>query len=193
MVTKYIYKNYIIIRSLMNKFINTILLDTTNNSPIRIYNKKQSLLTHISNYYSEPSLIIDNIYIGNITNARDYYRLKKLNIGLIVNCAKEINNFFSNDFDYINLKILDIDDVLIYPHLDNIVTKMYNYLQNNNNKILVHCYMGASRSVSIVIAYLIKYKGYNFEEALKVCNNKRDVVDINVDFCNQLIMYENSL
>ena len=189
MLTKYIYKNYIIVRSLVDKLINNILYESIHESPVRIFNKKQNLLTNISNYYLEPTFIIENLYLGNLANARNYYVLEQLNIKLIVNCAKEIPNYYSDNFEYINFKILDTHSVLIYPYLDKIVDNIHKNIQNNQN-VFVHCFMGASRSVSIVIAYLIKYKGYTFDEALKLCNSKRNVVDVNIDFCNQLIEYE---
>jgi protein phosphatase slingshot len=149
------------------------------------------MLTKIYNYYSDPSHIIDNIYIGNSANARDYYNLVELKIGMVVNCASEIPCYFENEFKYVFINILDIEGADIYPFLDDSVDQIHLFNKNNPNaNILVHCFMGASRSVSIVIAYLIKYYNYDFESALNLCNSKRSVVNVNVDFCDQLIKYE---
>ena len=48
--------------------------------------------------------------------------------------------------------------------------------------ILVHCASGASRSVSIIIAWLITRKNYSLEEALSVVRKNRDLADPNDGF-----------
>ena len=50
--------------------------------------------------------------------------------------------------------------------------------------------MGSSRSATIIIAYLIKYRGYRCRDALNFLKQKRDLVNINVDFFKQLLDYE---
>ena len=40
-------------------------------------------------------------------------------------------------------------------------------LRKANSKILVHCHAGVSRSATFAIAYMIKYKGFKLQEALK--------------------------
>ena len=62
-----------------------------------------------------------------------------------------------------------------------------------NQNILVHCYMGSSRSASIILAYLIKYYHLTLEDALKLLKEKRPVVNINVDFWKDLEIFYRSL
>ncbi len=51
--------------------------------------------------------------------------------------------------------------------------------------MVVHCSAGASRSASIVTAYLI-YSGYSYEGAMKRMNALRESFDPNTGFRNQL-------
>ncbi len=51
--------------------------------------------------------------------------------------------------------------------------------------------MGRSRSVSLVIAYLIKYHGYNFNSALNLIKERRNQIGPNKGFIEQLKKYEN--
>ena len=64
---------------------------------------------------------------------------------------------------------------------------------NPDKKILIHCFMGSSRSASILIAYLIKYENYKTRDALNYLREKRNVVNINVDFFTQLIAFEREI
>ena len=47
-----------------------------------------------------------------------------------------------------------------------------NNSKNKDNRILVHCYMGSSRSATIVSAYMIKKYGYTVEECIKILRSR---------------------
>ena len=48
------------------------------------------------------------------------------------------------------------------------MTSLFIHSNIARNKILVHCNAGASRSASVVIAYLIMTQGKSFEEAFEI-------------------------
>ena len=148
------------------------------------------ILSKISNFTNEPSHIIDNIYIGNGYNAANFDLLKTLNIKLIVNITEELSNYFENDFNYFQIKILDNDESFISNYIDLFFNEINKFNQNNiNGNILIHCYMGSSRSASFVIAYLMKYHQKKYPEALLYLENKRENININIKFENELIHY----
>ena len=189
-ILNHIYKNYIVINTMFIKGIYEYYNYKKNKSPNRIY-KKTSLLKNIYNLYTDPSKITNNIYIGNLVNARDFYKLNELDVGLIVNCTLEIPNYFPEYLEYINVKIIDVEGENIYKYLDTTVKKINDFIiKNPTKKVLVHCFAGASRSVSIVLGYLIKYKKMSFYDAIHLCKEKRDMVNVNIDFCNQLKQFE---
>ena len=47
-----------------------------------------------------------------------------------------------------------------------------------NTSIMVHCLAGVSRSVWLVLAYFIKYKGFSYDEAYNLVKIKRSIVNI---------------
>ena len=53
--------------------------------------------------------------------------------------------------------------------------------------------MGSSRSATILIAYIIKYKGYSRRDALNFLRDKRGLVNLNIDFFNQLGDFEEEI
>lgn len=131
--------------------------------------------------------IIDRLYLGNSCNARNYYELEKDSIGLIVNSSPCISNYFKNIYEYYNLEVEDISGADIFSHLGTVVDTMHQYLEDNPQKgVFVHCFMGSSRSATIIIAYLMKYHKYKLTDALEFVKSKREVVNLNKDFFTQL-------
>lgn len=59
--------------------------------------------------------------------------------------------------------------------------------------VLVHCIAGISRSSSGLIAYMIKYLGFSFEDALRHCQSRRSIINPNEGFVEQLKIYEASI
>lgn len=160
----------------------------------RMYDRDRGVLGSLYDLTYPSTLITDNIYLGNSYNAKDYYDLNKNNIGLIVNTTTDMSNYYDSYFEYVNIHIRDINGANLLPYIDEVVDKMHTYLtENPNKKILVHCFMGSSRSASIVISYLMKYKKWSLRDSLNYITNKRPVVNLNIDFYNQLIQYEKKI
>lgn len=49
-------------------------------------------------------------------------------------------------------------------------------------RVLVHCGSGISRSVTAVVQYLVRYRGYRWEDALELVRARRDVANPDVRF-----------
>jgi atypical dual specificity phosphatase len=62
-----------------------------------------------------------------------------------------------------------------------------------DNKVLVHCHEGISRSTSVVSAYLMQKYGMSPQEALAYVKSKRRVADPNLGFVQQLNEYRDQL
>lgn len=134
-------------------------------------------------FFSEPTYVIDNIYIGSAYNAASYNTLKKFNIHTILNITNEISEYYPDDFLYKTYKIYDNNKDDISEYLND----AYNYINNNAEKnILIHCYMGASRSASIVIYYLIKKHNMSLDEAYKFLKDKRPTINPSKKYAESL-------
>tara|TARA_B100001093_G_scaffold516076_1_gene593985 strand:+ start:3391 stop:3993 length:603 start_codon:yes stop_codon:yes gene_type:complete len=160
----------------------------------RIYNRNRGISGSLYDLTYQSTYILDNIYLGNAYNARNYYDLLEKNIGLIINCTDEIPNYFQDHFEYHRIDVKDINHANIYPHLDETVTKMHEFIENNPLKeVLVHCFMGSSRSATIVAAYLMKYFNYSLTDAITFIRQKREVINLNKYFYSQLKDYQKLL
>ncbi|CAG2109508.1 unnamed protein product [Medioppia subpectinata] len=71
-------------------------------------------------------------------------------------------------------------------------TLVLAYLENaqNGGKTLVHCMAGASRSTTLVLAYLVKYERIALKNAFSSVKKRRETARPNVGFWDQLIKYE---
>jgi hypothetical protein len=149
--------------------------------------------TKMTYFFGNPTLIIDNIYLGSAFNACDKEFIDDNKIGLIINITPDINNYFeNNNIDYLTCKIYDnnLDD--INPFLEIAYSKINDYIDKMpEKKILIHCFMGASRSATILLYYLIKKYKYNLTDAITFVKNKRNIVNLSTKFYNTLKKYEN--
>ena len=149
----------------------------------RIRTNEETAVSHFKNLAKDPTHIIDNIFLGNSFNSSNILTLKKFGIEKIINVTQEIPNSFEDEIEYLRVPIRDTRDNFIETHLED----TYNFImKNNKHQLLVHCYMGSSRSAAVVVYYLIKNKNLSLDDAINYVNLKRDLVNINENFVNEL-------
>jgi len=96
-------------------------------------------------------------------------------------------------FSYSNFKILDKEGENIAPIFEEVFQLIEKVRQKNNGKIMVHCFHGISRSASIVIAYVMKYKQWSLKKAFDHVREQRPLIKPNPFFLQQLQGYEKHL
>jgi protein-tyrosine phosphatase len=142
-----------------------------------------SIYIHISDLITDQTFIMDNIYLGSAYNANNRDLLDKYNIKTILNVTDDLPNLYSETYKYHSIKIRDSRDSFISKYLE----ESYKYITENNDKpILVHCYMGSSRSASVVIFYIMKKYNLKFEVAYSIVKHKRNIINPNMNFVNEL-------
>jgi protein-tyrosine phosphatase len=148
----------------------------------------ESIYDHISAPFINITQIDDYIYLGNAYNAADYYYLKNFGITGIVNASNEISNYFEDNFDYFKIDIFDINNSSIYKFFDPYIEFVKKTIENKG-KIMVHCFMGSSRSAILVVLYLVYFKSYTVEHGIEYITNKRNRVNINITYLDELKKY----
>ena len=145
------------------------------------------ILDQINTFFSKPTHIIDNIYVGSAFNASHYNTLQDLDIGLIINITSEISNQYPDKIKYKKYPLYDNNKQSIKTHLENAYKNIIKYQSNNIDKnILVHCFMGASRSVSVIIYYLMCKHNYSVHDAIIFIKKKREIINPTLLFYNEL-------
>lgn len=149
--------------------------------------------------------IYENIFLGDIVAAERYSLLKELEIKMVISLIKnkqsegirsegEIKDI--KGIRYYNFGIDDNRNENIYLLFPQIIELIDNNRNENKEKnILIHCYNAVSRSVTILLAYLI-YKGI-LKDALELVKEKIKKSNVpskpNIGFMKQLIKYEREI
>jgi len=143
---------------------------------------------------------LDWIWVGDADDARDLTRLKKHNIRYVLNATQPraeggVSNFFEKDksFDYLRLSMADNATQDVTQKLNAAWAFFEKARIREDGGILVHCQQGVSRSVSMVISYLIKYYRYTFDDAKALCKRCRAQANPNEGFEEQLRGLEKTL
>lgn len=136
--------------------------------------------------------VYDNIYVGNISTAYNKDKLKELGINNVITAISGMSEIYPNDFNYMLVDALDIQQQDMRPMFDN-TSKFIKDSLENGGKVYIHCMCGVSRSVAIVCAYLSKEFGIEPKEAIKQIREIRPVANPNPSFQLQLENYHHTV
>ncbi|TKY54045.1 Dual specificity protein phosphatase 1 [Spatholobus suberectus] len=154
-----------------------------------------SRVLHSIQSYKEdniPCKIDEGLYLGSIATAANKVALKNYNITHILTVAGRIPPAHPADFVYKIINVVDRDE----EDLKQYFNECFDFIdeaKRHGGGVLIHCFAGRSRSVTIVVAYLMKTRGMSFFEALKHVRSIRPVAGPNHGFICQLKDFEKSL
>lgn len=165
--------------------LNKLKLEAINPSTSNSSNQNKNAFKKIFT----PVRIAEWLFLGNHKDSESHETLKSNNIECILNATIECKNKFPKLYDYKKIPVCDTVKTNIKFYFDDAA----NYLENcriKGKKVLVHCYMGRSRSTSCILAYFIKYKGYSYESAYLHVKSLKADIQPNEGFVRQLRQYE---
>ncbi|CAK0841540.1 unnamed protein product [Prorocentrum cordatum] len=135
----------------------------------------------------------DWIWIGDAEDARDAVALKKNNVRYILNCTPPrtqggVMNFHDKDpsFEYCRLSMGDNSTEQLASRFQASWDFFEKARIREDGGVLVHCQQGVSRSVSMVVAYLMKHYRKDFDVALSLAKSARAQACPNEGFTAQL-------
>ena len=134
-------------------------------------------------FSSHASQIMDNIWIGNALNAADILFLRGVPIRAVVNVSAEVPNMLDQEILYCQCRARDTTGCTL-PFAW--VSKFMRAQVVRGRAVLVHCFIGRSRSVAAVCHYLMEYCGHSFDSAYAYVSLKRPMACINADLARQL-------
>lgn len=156
-----------------------------------LYSKLRSLINYNTPSMFEVSIteVYPNIYVGNLACIYNPEILDMLKIKNIITAVTGITPPYPDKYNYLNLDLIDSCQEEIINKFE-ISNKFIEESLQKNEKVLVHCICGVSRSSTIVIAYLIYKKIFgNVDKIIENLKNKREIINPIPNFKNQLELY----
>lgn len=135
------------------------------------------------------SRITENLYLGNLYDAQNISYLLKIGIQKVLSLITDPQLlYYPKEIEH---KLIKIND---FPR-ENIIQYFGECLLfiEDNRKILVHCVAGASRSATIVIAYLMWKNQLDYKESAKFVEQMRPCINPNYGFVRQLQIFDKLL
>ncbi|XP_050368977.1 dual specificity protein phosphatase 1-like [Argentina anserina] len=112
--------------------------------------------------------ISHGLFLGSIGATHNRDELNNLNFTHILTVASSLAPTYSNEYVYLKQQF----------------DECFNYIEEakRSGSVLVHCFVGKSRSVTIVLAYLMKRHGMSLNEALEHVRSRRPRASPNASF-----------
>eukprot|EP00249_Psilotum_nudum_P011828 c23407_g1_i1 orf=164-970(+) len=123
------------------------------------------------------------LYLGSYDNASRAELLKAQGITRILNTVPTCQNLYKNSFSYYSVKedkTLPFDECVEYIEQS----------RQDEARVLVHCMSGQSRSPAIVIAYLMRHKGWMLPQSYQWVKDRRPSINLSAAVAQQLQNYE---
>lgn len=139
----------------------------------------------------KPTRIINRVYLSSLRVANNESLLISHRITHVLTICPIRPTHFAN----ITYKLVSISDSPT-ECISQYFEECFSFIQealSSNGSILIHCFQGISRSVSIVLAYLMTFHQMSLPEAINYTKHRRPQINPNFGFLNQLKSYESTL
>ena len=129
--------------------------------------------------------IVKNLLIGDLEDAE---HPEHLYVDIVINLSETSLHDPSGSIIYINIPMIDTDKFPIHKYFDYIEAIVETAL-NDNQRVLINCRMGLSRSViSYAMILMRMFPDMPYNRALEIIKSKKKI-DPNFGFVEQLEKY----
>lgn len=143
-------------------------------------------------FYLGISEVLPTLYLCGACAIVRPETIENLDIRFVVNATVELPDTPLPDNrppNYLRVSIKDSRDANLIDHFDQVADEIEK-TREADGRSLVHCVAGVSRSVSLILAYLMKYQDMSLKKAFQHVRSVRPQVRPNTGFFKQLIEYE---
>ena len=130
--------------------------------------------------------VTPHLFMSGYDSACDSQSLYQKGISHVVNLTSQHcpNSNFSQ-IQYSSFALADNPEFDLTPHLD-VILKLILAKIREGKRVLVHCRMGISRAPSVIMAFLIKFVGMSYENAMDHLLNINSRISPNLGYLIQL-------
>lgn len=134
------------------------------------------------------SQILPKLWLSDVNTAREKSFLINENITHILNCAEEVDarpSCYKIPITIVHIPMEDDETPIIEKQLQEAISVLNTWDQEGHT-VLVHCRAGISRSATVILAWLIQYKGMSFDDAWSIVVKSRNIIRPNDYFMKLL-------
>ncbi|KAJ7027879.1 protein-tyrosine phosphatase-like protein [Mycena alexandri] len=136
---------------------------------------------------SYDAIIDDKLFLGNLSAAESPQLLNRLGITHVLSVCPDYLKV-SENLKHLSLPMLDDEHFDILEHLPTTCQFIQEAL-NSGGRVLIHCVMGISRSVTVVCAYLMFSQNISTAQAMRLVRARRPRGRPNYNFIRQLQVF----
>lgn len=148
---------------------------------------------------TEPSRLLDHVYIGSQSNAESLRLLRQLRISHVLNCAgykgpRPVPNaspYEGLGIDYYEFQAEDTDTYDICRHFPE-AFRYLDHAKRQGGTVLVHCALGINRSAAVCLGYMMTHSKIPLLRATRILKDKRRIALANRAFQRQLVRFARS-
>lgn len=184
----------------MMSFLRSYLPETFNESIMFYSGRALCWAQYYLNNTFSASEITERLYVGDLASASNFKALKDQGITHIVTVINGAYELYPGEFQ---CKIIHVNDdpwVDISQYFDETNAFIDDALSQPNTKVMIHCQRGVSRSVTLLLAYLLTKQNEEkvipkeevdsiVEKTLSNVKAHRPVADPNTGFIDSLKKY----
>ncbi|XP_010882412.1 dual specificity protein phosphatase 22-B [Esox lucius] len=132
--------------------------------------------------------VLPDLYLGNFKDARDREQLARNNITHILSIHDSAAPILP-EMTYLCISAADLPTQNLMQHFKQSIMFMHESRLKGEG-CLVHCLAGVSRSVTLVVAYVMTVTGLGWKETLAAVRAARPCASPNLGFQRQLEEFE---
>jgi len=132
------------------------------------------------------------LFLGGNLSAGNLAVLRELGVTHVLNCCDRVPCKFKKSLTYKVVSVTDTKAADIRKHFPGAL-EFIDAGHAAGGGVLVHCMVGASRSTSMVLAWLVSRCQMPLLEAFRYVRGRRSVARPNRSFCQQLIEFEEAV
>lgn len=139
-----------------------------------------------------PDKVLDFLFLGSLRTAQTVTVYHDLDIGYVLTAGRDLEVRIDPGMKHL---VLPVDDFPEQKMLA-VFSEAFAFIDEaraNKRGVLIHCFAGLSRSVTIAVAYIMQLKNISRDEALATVRKARPAARPNDGFLLELRSYEEIL
>ncbi|KAL3090928.1 hypothetical protein niasHS_007303 [Heterodera schachtii] len=141
-----------------------------------------------------PVHILPLLFLGNDETAKSREKIEQNSIRYVINVTSDLPNYFEDDDRFVYMRI-PVDDNCSH-NLARFFPEAISFIERARSDcagVLVHCWAGISRSVTVCLAYLMFILRCTLEEAFDRLLKQNGTIAPNFHFMEALTCWEREL